>query len=125
MNQYLICETGYGDGCDYTIGCNQRWRIEDFDGNLEEATKYFTNKLIINEEEDYYIEKGILPKFSTEGSVAEMLVVPLDKYDMPNLDGLRAEYVKDISNKIDKNNKIKQDEADRVEFERLSRKFKK
>ena len=63
MNQYLICETGYGDGCDYTIGCNQRWRIEDFDGNLEEATEYFTNGLIINDEEDYYIEKAYFQNF--------------------------------------------------------------
>ena len=29
--QYLILEKGNGHGCDYTIGCNQRWKVVESD----------------------------------------------------------------------------------------------
>ncbi len=29
--KYLVLEKGEGQGCDYTIGCNQRWKIIESD----------------------------------------------------------------------------------------------
>jgi hypothetical protein len=30
--KYVILRKGFGEGCDYTIGCNMTWEIRDFDG---------------------------------------------------------------------------------------------
>ena len=127
MKQYLVCERGYGgdhNGCDYTIGCNQRWRIEGFDGNLEEATAHFTKEATTNEEEDYYIEHGELPVFSEDHGVSKMIIVPLEYgFSDPNLEAMRAAYLAGIQAKIDAEKKIESEAHDRAEFERLQKKF--
>ncbi len=34
--KYLILEKGFGEGCDYSIGCNQRWKLVESDLPFEQ-----------------------------------------------------------------------------------------
>lgn len=39
MNKYVFCVTGCGEGCDYTIGCNVKFEIEELKDD-KAALKY-------------------------------------------------------------------------------------
>ena len=40
MKNFLVLITGYGEGCDYTIGCNKTWVIIEADNKNEKALAY-------------------------------------------------------------------------------------
>jgi len=121
---YLVAERGYGDGCDYTIGCNQRWEIQEFDGDLEAATKHFTRDLVQFEEEDYYVKEGRVPEFSQDHGVSEIVIVPLEfGFSEPDLESMRDETTARIQALIDAKKKVDSEQHDLKEFQRLQAKF--
>ena len=122
---YLVAERGYGEGCDYTIGCNQRWSIEEFDGNLEEATAHFTKEITLTpEDEEDWVRRGVVPKLSHEGATAEIVVVPMEfGYSEPDLDAMRAASLVHIKAKLAEKQKADAEKKDLEDFNRLQAKF--
>lgn len=114
----IVLSKGFGDGCDYTIGCNKDWRIEDFDGTLEEASCFYKNQGLYNGDED-----GKPDDYNRitemEGQLEELIVLPYEGAIHINMDKARDEH----NTYWDLREEHIKEENDRVEYERLSKKF--
>jgi hypothetical protein len=116
MKRYILLERGNGEGCDYTIGCNQRWTI------FEAASEEKAIKHVIGEKptkaDDYednlrpYLEREDLLLVNDEGKVIDLMPI-VRKYEQ-EYKAFEAEA-----------QKLKTEAKERADFERLSKKFAK
>ena len=82
--KYLVCQKGFGTGCDYTIGCNMTWSITDFAGSIEELAEECTRLALYGDEhakpEEYdlrsddncQVEQLVIVPFTESAVVREM-----------------------------------------------------
>ena len=89
--KYLVLERGFGEGCDYTIGCAQRWRIVEFDGEIGAATNFFMRQALYGDDED-----GKPEDYSritgTDGQVQTLIVLPFDDAVCVDMGAARAKH---------------------------------
>lgn len=114
--RYLVCEKQVGIGCDYTIGCGMNYYIEEFDGPIEEAVKYFANKTAYPEEDD---EEYFTLDPKSDSNLVELFVFPADEIVYADLDGLRVSHKERMKKKKEEATVAKE----KAEYLRLKRKF--
>jgi len=118
MKTFLVAMKGTGDGCDYTIGCNMRYKLVMSDKTIDELTqKEIQDALFHGEDDQDYINDKILGKEDNE--ISELFVVELENYRRPNLGALRGTHNEMVQQRRTK----KREEKERLEFERLKAKF--
>ena len=100
--RYLIAKKQHGEGCDYTIGCGMTYRFEEFNGQIDEASKHFADEA--GEGED----------------LSEFWIVPADA--AVGLDLAAIAQKAEEAHEADE--KRKEAEREMAEFERLRRKFR-
>ena len=114
MKRYILLERNEGEGCDYTIGCNQRWSFFRAESK-EKAIEHVIGAKPTNGD-DYednlrpYLEREELLIVTDEGKVIDLLPI-VHEYE--------AEY-KALEEEAQR---LKREAAERADFERLSKKF--
>ena len=111
--KYLICESQEASGCDYTIGCGMNYHFEDFDGSLQDAVRHFAKKIAYPDGE----EEGLA--IDGENALAEVWIVPADGAMKLDLESIRKAH-KMRRAEVEKREK---EMREKLEFERLKRKF--
>ena len=118
--RYAILKTGFGEGCDYTIGCNMSWNISEFEGVFDNLVKKTINECLYYGDEDG--NKENYSKITDmDGQVKELVIIGIDNNSFRSIDMVKE---------IEKHNKWYDDEEvrekERVEketYEKLKKKF--
>jgi len=118
--KYIILEKGRGEGCDYTIGCNQRWEIVDHDGDVNLLVEKYTKMGIYGGDETGNPEDyNKIDDYYTGGLVVELIIISVDQ--LVNVDMKAA---------VDNHNRLhqkivdnEQELKDKATYEKLKEKF--
>lgn len=113
----MIVKEGQGEGCDYTIGCNVNYCIEEFDGDIHAAKKHFLYEQAYPDGEDEYFT---LAK-DYDGVLNTMYVIPFDERFEVDFQDIRLEYKAKQQQRARK----KIEREDLKELERLKKKYNK
>lgn len=117
--KYLVLETGFGEGCDYTIGCNMRWDVVELDAcTIEEAHAYFTRCAL-------YGGDGLATPLDyckiedMEGQIKTLIILPY--VDAEEIDMDEARTAHNIIHDMVAHTEAENEE--RAEYKRLKDKF--
>ena len=116
--KYAILEKGFGEGCDYTIGCNMRWKIIEFDGDIEDLKHKCTMYSLFGGDANAD-PKDYSRIDDMSGQSSELIIIPITEEITIDLDRAREEH----NDRRDEEARQKEEERDRKEFERLKEKF--
>lgn len=90
--KYLILEKGEGYGCDYTIGCNQRWKVVESDLPYEEFKNRCVKYALFGGDADANWED--YSEISDEQSVVELHILQISDISTVDLDEEKDYYRK-------------------------------
>ena len=118
MYKYLVVEEGEGEGCDYSIGCNQRWNVIDSHLPLEEFKKKAIAFAIFGGDANGNLETHGM---SDENIVSDLRIVQLDNTTLHFVDMYeeREKLELESTNRIEEENK----ELRRRQYEKLRSEF--
>lgn len=115
--KYVILHKGFGEGCDYTIGCNMRYDIIEFDGDIEELKHSYTMEALFGDEdanpEDYNKIRDM------SGQISELIIIPITEQIVINMHKARKDHSDFCDELENKEHNIKE----LAEYERLRTKF--
>ena len=114
----LILKAGFGEGCDYTIGCNQTWKVEDFEGTIKEAEDHYT-KLGIYSGDIEGTPEGYARIDTTAGQLEKLIILPY--IDAVNVDMDKARQIH--NSYWDKKLIEETENKEKAEYIRLKKKF--
>lgn len=112
MAEYYAFYVGKGEGCDYTIGCNQKFvKLES--SNVEDALTEVENDIDESYGPSEYQPDGLPFKSITVFEVSNYQIFDIKAHE------------ESVRNMVLEATKEKEEEKERAEFERLSKKFSK
>lgn len=116
--KYAILRKGFGEGCDYTIGCNMSWELREFDEEFEEVVEILIKGALYGGDED-----GSPEEYARidDPVIEELIIIPLNNTIVNIID------LKDAVNKhndiIDGIENKEIEDKEKLEYERLKSKF--
>lgn len=118
--KYVILTKGFGEGCDYTIGCNMSWKIKDYVGPIDTCIGLITKEALYCGDED-----GTPENYSKitdmDGQIEELKIIVLATGEVLDID---MDKERERHNKYhDDMEKNKNELADRSTYERLKKKY--
>ena len=129
---YIVLITGYGEGCDYTIGCNVTWwtlKAANMKAAIE--TVMGTHPLDISDEdiedEDFFccLDGLNWAKYDTQDMGSYEKIVIHEISQSQDLGPFCLNYQNSYQLRQEKQRKKRKEAAERKEYERLKAKFEK
>ena len=117
MKEYVALVEGCGEGCDYTIGCNQTWEFLEAE-DMEDAKRSLLSDNVeyeCDEDEDdddgccFGDEDNIIYRYSLENCPPERItIIEIANSEDLDIDGFIKEKKKQKKNKLSEEKKSKE-----------------
>lgn len=118
--KYVILKKGFGEGCDYTIGCNMAWDVVELVGPVKACVELTIRECLYGGDENGTPEE--YDKITDmDGQVAVLKIISIETNEIFDID---MDKEREKHNKYhDEKEKNKSELAERSTYERLKKKY--